>query len=173
MIISGKNINLRLVEEGDAEFIVNLRLKKGDFLSPTNSNILNQVQWIESYKRRESSGDEFYFIIENKTQISLGTTRIYHIDREQECFTFGSFIVDKHLGHKLSAPEAMYQVMRFGFNRLLMKNCFFDCKKKNINAVDFYKRFGAQIISENEYDYFFSLSIEDFLGYKEKYKRFL
>jgi len=36
----GKNINLRLVEIDDAEFILNLRLEKGKFLSNTNPRIL-------------------------------------------------------------------------------------------------------------------------------------
>jgi hypothetical protein len=52
-IIIGKNINFRLVEIEDAEFILNLRFKKGEFLSATNPNLTEQENWIKSYKKRE------------------------------------------------------------------------------------------------------------------------
>jgi hypothetical protein len=54
--ISSKNIILRLVEVADAEFIINLRLKKGQFLSKTDTNIQKQVEWIMQYKKREERG---------------------------------------------------------------------------------------------------------------------
>ena len=65
-ITIGKHINLRLVEIKDAEFILNLRLKKGEFLSTTNPNLTEQENWIKSYKKREELKEEYYFIIENK-----------------------------------------------------------------------------------------------------------
>ena len=63
-IITGKNISLRLVNIEDAEFIVNLRTKKGEFLSTTSPDISKQKEWLLLYKEREKLKEEFYFIIE-------------------------------------------------------------------------------------------------------------
>ena len=52
-IITGKNISLRLVNIEDAEFIVNLRTKKGAFLSTTSPDISQQKEWLLLYKERE------------------------------------------------------------------------------------------------------------------------
>ena len=174
-IIIGKNINFRLVEIEDAEFIINLRLKKGEFLSATNPNLIEQENWIKSYKKREESGEEYYFIIENKNGLRAGTIRLYDIDFKTKTFTFGSFIVDRESEsiHKLSALEAINLLFEFAFEKLSLNNCFFDCRKNNRKANDFYIRFGAKIIKEDALDYFFSFSFDDYQISKIKYKKFL
>ena len=174
-IIIGKNINFRLVEIEDAEFILNLRLKKGEFLSATNPNLIEQENWIKSYKKREESGEEYYFIIENKNGLRAGTIRLYDIDYKTKTFTFGSFIVDRQSKsiHKLSAFEAINLIFEFAFEKLSLNNCFFDCRKKNRKANDFYIRFGAKIIKEDDLDYFYKFSFDDYQIAKIKYKKFL
>lgn len=173
--IIGIKINLRLVEIEDAEFIVNLRLKKGEFLSATNPNLTEQENWIKSYKKREGLKEEYYFIIENKNGLRAGTIRLYDIDFKTKTFTFGSFIVDRESEsiHKLSALEAINLLFEFAFEKLSLNNCFFDCRKNNRKANDFYIRFGAKIIKEDALDYFFSFSFDDYQISKIKYKKFL
>jgi RimJ/RimL family protein N-acetyltransferase len=169
-ITIGKNINLRLVEINDAEFIVNLRLKKGEFLSTTNPNLTEQENWIKSYKKREELKEEYYFIIENKNGMRAGTIRLYDIDYKTKKFTFGSFIVDREIEytHKLSAFEAMNLIFDFAFKKLSLNNCFFDCRKNNRKANDFYIRFGAKIIKEDDIDYFYNFSIDDYHNLENK-----
>jgi len=169
----GKNINLRLVEIDDAEFILNLRLEKGKFLSNTNPRLEEQKKWIKLYKERESLKQEYYFIIENKDSLPIGTVRIYEIDYKNRAFTFGSFIINRQFAHKLSAFESMNLILRFSFEGLLLENCLFDCRKNNIHANNFYLRFGAKIIREDDLDYFFNFSVDDYNLSKIKYKKFL
>ena len=171
--ITGKNIYLRLAEIEDAEFIVNLRTKKGEFLSTTSPDISQQKEWLLLYKERESLKQEYYFIIENKDSLPIGTVRIYEIDYKNRAFTFGSFIINRQFAHKLSAFESMNLILRFSFETLLLENCFFDCRKNNGHANNFYLRFGAKIIKEDELDYFFNFSVDDYQISKIKYKKFL
>ena len=69
MKIESKNINLRLVNINDAETIINFRKRNGKYLSKTNFNVADQVNWLSKYKIREKQKKEFYFIIENKNKI--------------------------------------------------------------------------------------------------------
>jgi hypothetical protein len=52
-MLKGKNISLRLVNIEDANFILNLRLNQGSFLSKTNPSLDIQKEWIKKYKKRE------------------------------------------------------------------------------------------------------------------------
>ena len=171
--IIGKNINFRLTTINDAEFILDLRLKKGEYLSATKPNLDGQIEWLKNYKTREESGLEYYFIIENKSDLEVGTVRLYNINKSNKTFTFGSFIVDRDLAHQHSALEAMILIFEFAFDNLLLKNCFFDCRKNNQRANSFYLRFGAKIIKEDELDYFFNFTVADYQIVKQKYNKFL
>ena len=68
------------VEEFDAQFILDLRTKeKAKYLSKTDNNLDNQINWIKNYKNREKDGKEFYFVIENKENEKIGLVRAYNI----------------------------------------------------------------------------------------------
>lgn len=62
----GKNIDLYLVEIEDADFILNLRSKRGKYLTQIDCEDVNrQKEWIKGYKKREKIKEEFYFLIIN------------------------------------------------------------------------------------------------------------
>ena len=169
--LSSKNINLRLVEIDDAEFIVNLRLKKGKFLSKIDANISKQIEWIDQYKKREEDQKEYYFIIEDKKKIRLGTIRIYDISHQKKSFTFGSFIVDRdNCDNKFVALESITTIFGFAFNNLSLKDCFFNSRKNNKKANNFYKKFKAKIIKEDKIDYFYQYTRKNFLENISNYK---
>ena len=169
-IIEGKNINLRLVEIDDADFILSLRLEKGKFLSNTNPSFEEQKKWIKLYKERESLKQEYYFIIENKDSLPIGTVRIY--DFKFDSFCWGSWVIKNNSPYYFSIESVML-VYEFAFQFLNFKNSHFDVRKDNDSVVSFHKRFGAKIIKEDELDYFFNFSIEDYQISKIKYKKFL
>jgi len=166
----GKHINLRLVEIKDAEFILNLRLKKDEFLSATNPNLTEQENWIKSYKKREESKEEYYFIIENKDGLRSGTIRLY--DFRDNSFCWGSWIIKNDSPYYFSI-ESVLLIYKLGFENLKFTNCHFDVRKNNKNIVSFHKRFGAKIIKENDLDYFYKFSFDDYQIAKIKYKKFL
>ncbi len=157
--IIGKNINLRLACLDDASFIVDLRLKKGQFLSPSSTDVKMQEQWLEAYFTRQKQGLEYYFIISNNDNNNkIGTARIYNINHQEKSFVFGSFIVDKDLASLRSASfEAMNLTLGFTFNQLKLEICRFDCRKNNDIANNFYRRFGAVLTGETELDYLYQI----------------
>lgn len=82
---------IRLVNEGDAEFIVSLRNdpSKARFISKTSSRVKDQINWIREYKKREALGSDYYFIYEYCGK-RAGVNRIYNITSDS--FIHGSWL---------------------------------------------------------------------------------
>ena len=78
------DIEVRLVNENDASFILGLRTdpRLERFISETSSKLEHQTKWIENYKLREKEGKEYYFIYYYKEE-PVGVNRIYNIDFEK------------------------------------------------------------------------------------------
>ena len=78
-IRSCKHVILTLATVHDAEFILSLRqnTELNRFVSHVSPSLFAQKKWLEEYKSRELTGDEFYFIIRGPDMKPLGTVRIY------------------------------------------------------------------------------------------------
>jgi len=172
MLLNGKNINLRTVEVQDAEFIYSMRQNqdKIKYLSKVTGTVESQKKWIKSYKRREETKEEFYFIIESKSEEKLGLIRMY--DFRDDSFCWGSWLI-KEDAPKTTAIESALQIYEFGFYNLKFQKSHFDVRKGNDKVVAFHQRFGAKIVDEDELDYFFNFEKSDYEITKEKYKRYL
>ncbi|HOS17100.1 MAG TPA: hypothetical protein PKX15_08845 [Bacteroidales bacterium] len=159
-------LNVRFVDENDAKFILELRVnpKLNKYIHYTEDDINKQIVWIKDYKLREKKGLEYYFIfLENKSPI--GVFRIYNIKKTYA--TIGSWICKPDL-----IPEKSIATYIIGneifFDYLNLKESRFDVRKDNKHVVKLHKLFGAQIINENELDYFLKLSDSDFNNNKRK-----
>ena len=172
MIIIGKNINLRTVEIHDAEFIFSMRQNdfKTKYLSKVTGTIDSQKEWIQNYIQREKDSKEFYFVLESKKDEKLGLVRMY--DFQDTSFCWGSWLI-KENAPKTTAIESVLQIYEFGFYKLGFSKSHFEVKKGNDKVIDFHKRFGAEIINENEEEYFFNFEKKDYILIKKKYKRYL
>lgn len=167
--IIGKRINLRDVEVGDAEFILSLRLdpELSRYLSSTVPDIEKQRAWIKEYKKRKN---EWYFVIENKQHEPVGVIRIYDIRGDSFCW--GSWIVIESARHYASF-ESLVLLYEHAFFVLNFTQTHFDARKNNAKAVNFYKRFGATIISEDDQNYYFHFSREQYKTVREKYAQII
>jgi len=172
MILIGKNINLRTVEPLDAEFIYLMRQNqnKTKYLSKVTGTVESQKEWIKNYKQRENVQKEFYFVIESKVEEKLGLVRMY--DFKEGSFCWGSWLI-KADAPKSTAIESALQIYEFGFYNLGFKKSHFDVRKGNNKVIGFHQRFGANIVAEDELDYFFNFEKSDYDITKEKYKRYL
>jgi len=172
MIIYGKNINMKTVTQEDAEFIYNMRQNqdKTKYLSKVTGSVESQKKWIKSYKKREETKEEFYFIIESKSEEKLGLVRMY--DFRDNSFCWGSWLI-KEDAPKTTAIESALQIYEFGFYDLKFQKSHFDVRKGNDKVIAFHQRFGAKIVDEDELDYFFNFEKSDYEITKEKYKRYL
>lgn len=172
MLINGKNINIRTVNIDDAQFIFDMRHNesKTKYLSKVSGTVESQKEWIKSYKCREKEKKEFYFIIESKDDEKLGLVRMY--DFKDDSFCWGSWLI-KEDAPKTTAIESSLQIYEFGFYSLGFEKSHFDVRKGNDKVVAFHTRFGANIVDEDELDYFFNFKKSDYEITKEKYKRYL
>ena len=165
-MILGKNIDLRLVEIDDAEFILALRLdpELNQYLSPVENDLDKQREWIKTHRLYSR---DFYFIIQNKKQELVGTIRVYDI--KDSIFCWGSWIVVPE-ARKYASFESVFLVYRFVFFGLGLDQTNFDVRKKNKKAVDFYQRFGATIFGETDLDYLMTYTKNTFLEQQDEYK---
>lgn len=165
-ILQGKYVNLRDIELEDAEFILNLRCdaEKSKHINKTSNDIKKQEDYIRQYKTLDN---EWYFIIENKNSKSIGSYRLY--DLKEDSFGIGSWIMINGVG-MYEAIEGEFLARKFGFDVLGFNKLHFDVRKQNKKVVTFHKNMGAKIVAENEIDYFFECTKEDYL---RKVKKFL
>jgi len=172
MRVVGRNLNLRLVDLSDAEFIYKLRqdVGKSKYLSKVVGAIEDQYQWLAKYKERENLKEEFYFVIESKSSDRLGLVRMY--DYRGDSFCWGSWLI-KDNAPKYTAIESALQIYELAFYKMGFNQSHFDVRKGNERVIAFHKRFGAQVVDESEDDYFFVIKKEDYECTKLKYKRYL
>lgn len=168
--IEGRSINLRLIELDDAEFIVSLRgdSKKAQYLS--SIDCASQRRWISEYKHREQEGREFYFVIESKSLEPFGLVRMY--DFRGDSFCWGSWII-REGAPKVCAIESALCIYEFAFFTLAFTKAHFDVRKDNQRVVAFHKRFGAKVVGEDEINYYFNFSCDDFKQAKKRYAKYL
>ncbi|HEC1808978.1 TPA: GNAT family N-acetyltransferase [Campylobacter lari] len=171
-IIARKNINLRLVELSDVDFILFLRTdsRKNLFLNQTSNDKNKQIEWLLSYKDRENKGEEFYFMIESKNKEEMGLVRLY--DFRKSSFCWGSFLIKSGAPFYISIETVLF-VYDFAFYELNFKESHFDVRKENEHVVRFHKNFGARIIDEDKYNFYFNMTLENYEKIKQKYKKFL
>ncbi len=170
--LSFKSINLRLVEFNDAEFIVDLRKKKGVFLNTLDPDINSQIDWIKKYKEREANNCDFYYVIESKLGKKYGLIRIYNIDFNKLSFTWGSWILIDESPYNY-AIESVLAIYFLAFFVLNLNICFFDVKNTNIKVIDFHKRFGAELISQDYMNVYFNYDKVSFCKAVKKYHKYL
>lgn len=168
-MLESKTINMRLVDEKDAEFILSLRLDDtyNKFLSKVSPDIDSQREWIKSYKLDELNKKQFYFIIERKDGTPCGTVRVY--DMKDMSFCWGSWILNENKT-RFAAIESAIMVYDFGFNILNYKKSHFEVIKDNTKVVSFHKKFGAIQVHEDDVNYYFEISKESVENSKKKFK---
>lgn len=159
--ISGARLDLRLVSVEDAAYIHGLRAdpRYGAYLSQSTGTVRDQASWIASYKEREATGRELYFIIECKDQRPCGTVRLYEITSGS--FTWGSWILDENKPAKAALDSAML-IYRIAFERLGLLRAVFDVRRDNVHTLAFHDRFGATRVRDDDLNVYFVYEKEAF-----------
>ena len=164
--ISRYGIEVRLVNEDDAEFIYKLRSDKEltKFISQVDGTLEEQIQWIRQYKLREKDGLEYYLIFSYNGE-RVGLARLYKI--EDDHFTQGSWlfhpsspagcsilgnIISCELGFELEGKKYMLTDARIG------------------NSTHRYvKTFHPEIVEVTDLDVFYRITKENYYKYKTKH----
>lgn len=158
-------LHVRLVREGDAEFIVRLRtdVRLGRYIHATANDVEKQREWIKEYQKREAAGKEYYFIFETSAGNPLGVYRLYEIT--EESFTSGSwiFLPNAPLGASMVAfiiaREIAWEIVPNSKN-------LYDIKKANKSVLQFTGTFEPKLIRETEDTLYFKNTKDDFEKHK-------
>ena len=143
-LVRGKSINLRDVEESDAEFVLQLRLdpRRNQYLSPVNAEVEAQRRWIRQYLQSEGQA---YFVICDGAFSKLGTVRIY--DAVGESFSWGSWVL-KEGAPAHAAIESAVLVYTLATRLWGFRAAHFRVHPANTSVLAFHEKFGAQRVSE-------------------------
>jgi len=159
-------LQVRLVIEEDAEFIVFLRTdtRLNQHINATSTDIEQQKQWIRNYKLREEQGLDYYFLflINNKPQ---GLARIYDIT--ENTFTQGSWIFspDAVLGASVLGNIISSEI---GFE-FLEKKIEYSDSRKDTTTHRYVRAFNPEIITTDELNIYYKILPEGFMQGKKKY----
>jgi RimJ/RimL family protein N-acetyltransferase len=172
---NGKTISFRLATREDAEFIHSLRIDPhyNIHLSPVSDSITDQEKWLDDYKIRESRCEEYYFIIlNNSTNERMGTVRLYDFKNEKSSFSWGSWILNASKT-RYAAVESAMLVYQIGFKDLGFRACHFEVRKENLGVIQFHKRLGAEIIGEDEFNFYFNLIPDVYSEFYKSNKKYI
>jgi RimJ/RimL family protein N-acetyltransferase len=173
-IAKTKNITLRFVEEEDAEFIFILRTdpSKNKYLSQTGSILDEQIMWIRNYKSREKINQEYYYVICSNDNERLGLVRMYDFRDKKQSFCWGSWIL-KQNSPVSAGIESAINIYETGFNICGFNKSHFDVRKDNVKVLKFHRNFGAKQIGEDEMNFYFDFTSDDYKLVKPKYSKFI
>ena len=153
-------IQVRLVEESDAEFILKIRTdpKLSRFIHATDDSVEKQRDWIREYKKKEAEGKEYYFLY-SKDGVAFGVNRIYDIHSER--VTLGSWVCQQGLPFELPVLSLviLYEIV---LGQLLYDCIYFECRKQNKKVIKTNLLLGAEQISEDDLYYYFIMRKEKF-----------
>lgn len=138
--IAGKFINLRCVEEKDAEFTLEIRKNSEltQFIPKIEGDIESQKKWIN--KQRVKTGD-YFFIIENKQHESVGTISCYDFDYANSICEGGRYISG---GNSVENIEAMVLLYDFIFIEKNISKVIINVDENNKKVLSMHKKFGAK-----------------------------
>lgn len=165
------NIKLRLVEESDSEFIIDIRTDstKSKFISPTHSDIEEQKKWIREYKQREKVEDEFYFVAIDENDVKFATYRLYN--KNNDSIEVGSFVSKPFYKIALNVIKVDVILKTYVFEVLGFKTLNFEVRKKNKSVISYHNKFKPLLIKEDELNYYYKLDKNSFFENKKKFEK--
>ncbi|MCW3106736.1 MAG: Butyryltransferase [Segetibacter sp.] len=165
-------LTFRTVEEEDAFFILELRNNQvlSRFLSPTNPDVEQQKEWIRCYKQREEQNEEAYFISLDDKGGRQGLNRLYNY--EKDCYEIGSWLYKPGLDMSVAILGDL-AARDYGFETLGFSTCKFEVRKANLSVVKYHLRFNPEKIGETDFDYYFSLSYDNYKKQRDKLLKIL
>lgn len=170
--LRGKNVDLRLVELSDAEFIAGLRSDQRSrrYLSETSGDVDDQRDWIRAYKQREAQGEEFYYVIQLPDGTRVGLIRIY--DLTDDMFSGGSWIISPGQPHRV-AVETVVLLYDLCFDQLGYDQVLLQVVRENQSVIKFHERFGAQRTREDDRHVYLVNTYETMSGPRRRFKEVL
>jgi hypothetical protein len=158
--LSKYDIDVRLVGEEDAEFIVGIRTdpKLGRYISDTHKDICAQIEWIRQYKQREARGEDYYFIYSINGEL-MGVNRLYSITENE--FTGGSFVFKKGCAFEIPVLATLIQ-LDLGFNVLEKQLAHGDIRLNNHQVIKFHRILNVEFTTTDELNQYYVYTRDEF-----------
>lgn len=155
-------LKARLVNEGDAEFIVSLRSdpKRTEYMVTLDDDIEEQRNWIRNYKKREQQGLDYYFIFSSKEDEPIGVVRASKIDLVNKTVKGNSTIVVE--GLKYEALKMLIIRNELLFNVLGLDLIYADVHKDNSRILRILDLFGYTVKEDDGDYYYVSVTKQEF-----------
>ena len=138
-----ENARFRPVTLEDAEFIVKLRnlphVKK--MVHATSTCVEDQREWIKDYLQREN---DFYWIIETKDGIPVGTTSLYNFRAETNQIESGRWAKIPNIADVTSLSDHVL-FKDFAFNILHVSRIVSDTAVINKQVIKYHQFLGEEI----------------------------
>ncbi len=143
----GEKIRLRGIEPSDAEHFIrwNLdseRARNLDFVWPPQSTAAIQA-WTEEQSRRKLENDSFHWVIENNTDVPVGSISTHDCDPRSGTFSYGIDIASEHQ-RKGYAREAIHLVLRYYFEELRYQKVTVPVHSDNEASIRLHEAMGFQ-----------------------------
>ena len=163
------SVLIRPVNLEDADFICELRNDPN--LNKHIHNARVTVHQQRNYlKNNFNEIDSYYFIVEDFNSNKLGTIKADL--KENNTFSWGSWILIKNKPLSAALQSAML-IYEFAFFKKFLSKAIFDVRLGNIQTINFHKKMGARILSEDDMNLYFEFTKEAYEIFKNKYGRFL
>ncbi|MCG8422627.1 MAG: GNAT family N-acetyltransferase [Proteobacteria bacterium] len=158
--ITGKTVNLRSMEESDAEFVLGLRLNPelNRFINPTDPSVDKQKDWID---RTLAKQDDYPMMIETNDGRPLGTIAAYNIDKSRSQFEWGRWVIDP-TAPPFTPVESAGLIYHFGFFTLDLDFAILGVQQENTSVRRFHENFGCQKIDSDDTAVWYGLTKERF-----------
>lgn len=172
-------IDVRLVNENDAAFILKLRTDPhlSQFIHDTSPDIELQIQWIHNYKQREKEGLDYYFIFSRDNK-PFALNRLYSIRWKDKIFTSGSWLCTQGTSvNDVVASSIIPRNIAFDTFGMELENGYDGCHRDNRKVLKFNKMIGMVISGTLEDTkgiyYTMTLTKEDFVLNRAKIEKLL
>ena len=126
-----------------------------------------QIYWLKEYKIREKNGEDFYVMcLKEDKKTRLGLNRIYNIT--DDAFEFGSWLYSPDAGPNVAVLGELF-TKSLAFEKLGLKTCTMEAKKKNTRVVRYAKSYKPKFTGEDDFNLYFESDYENFNAHRKKY----
>ena len=115
-MLRAKFFNARYATPDDAQFLLDLRLARGDFLHQTSANLSKQVAYLQRSVLLRQAREEAYLIIESKERVTVGCFRLTELS-SRHSLNYESLVIAEGQSPNL-AINVTFCVYQLAFERL-------------------------------------------------------
>ena len=133
--VTGEVYSLRPIENGDAQFVVELRncAELGKYIHRGAQSSSEQLKWLETYYAR---ANDYYFVVEKKaSQAAEGLIALYDVDETQRSAEWGRWLLKPG---SLAATESAFLIYQFAFDVLSLNQVYCRTVEENRAVVSFH-----------------------------------